>query len=355
VKNPYNPYKIIHHPAKLKAFTDGELPVPGQMQIVISDKCNHNCPFCAYRMDGYTSSELMEYDRTMPTEKVLEILTSAKEMGIKAVQFTGGGEPTIHPDADDIFQAALDMGLQCALITNGARITKRMFELLPKFAWVRFSVDAADQATYSVMHGVSYKQHKVVLDNLKRLTAAVAEQGTDCLVGMGFTVTKENVRGIVKGAYVAHDCGVSNYRISALLSSDDFEYHRPIEARANAAILLCQHDTELDGLDIINLYHGRMTDMKEGRPDYKRCYCMALAVYVGCDLNIYACCNNAYSKMGTMGSIADQTLAEFWAAPGTVEAYKAYDSRKCPRCTYNDKNRFISYAVGTTPLHIDFI
>ena len=84
-KDEYSPYKIIHHQKELECLKRKEQIVPKQVQLIISDLCNHNCMFCAYRMDGYTSSENFgEYDeekgiilknpnRKIPLEKVKEI------------------------------------------------------------------------------------------------------------------------------------------------------------------------------------------------------------------------------------------------------------------------------------------
>jgi hypothetical protein len=48
-------------------------------------------------------------------------------MGVKAVQITGGGEPTAHPRHADIFRAVLDRGLDLALVTNGVLLRDETF------------------------------------------------------------------------------------------------------------------------------------------------------------------------------------------------------------------------------------
>ena len=88
---------------------DGGLPsAPKQVQIILSDLCNQNCNFCAYRMDGYTSNELFvgasdkaKYGtnnpmRVMAGPRAFALLDECKRLGVLALQFTGGGEPTVH-------------------------------------------------------------------------------------------------------------------------------------------------------------------------------------------------------------------------------------------------------------------
>ena len=54
MSNPYSSLKMAWHYAR-----EGGLPkAPKQVQMILSDLCNQNCRFCAYRMDGYTSNQL---------------------------------------------------------------------------------------------------------------------------------------------------------------------------------------------------------------------------------------------------------------------------------------------------------
>jgi len=111
---------------------------PKQVQLILSDLCNQGCSFCAYRMDGYTSNELFVGNspvdpnhrnnpiRWIPTERALRLIDEFKEAGVLAVQFTGGGEPTVHPDHEAIFQKTLDLGLRASLVSNGVKWSHRL-------------------------------------------------------------------------------------------------------------------------------------------------------------------------------------------------------------------------------------
>ena len=73
---------------------DGKLPdAPKQVQLILSDLCNQDCHFCAYRMSGYTSNELFIGDseraayghdnpkRWIPTERALRFIDEFKRAG----------------------------------------------------------------------------------------------------------------------------------------------------------------------------------------------------------------------------------------------------------------------------------
>ena len=57
----------------------------------------------------------------MPTEKVFQALESFKAIGVTGVEFTGGGEPSIHPHFKEIVRYAKDLGFSLGICTNAAR------------------------------------------------------------------------------------------------------------------------------------------------------------------------------------------------------------------------------------------
>ena len=156
----YSPFKVVHHMDRLMQLKNGEQPVPSQVQLVISDVCNHDCSFCAYRMSGYTSNENFGIldkvsqkvesnpNRKISYDKCVEILEDCKELGVRAIQFTGGGEPTTHLDHPKIFQKVIDLGMDLALITNGAILKPDVVDTLVHAKWVRFSIDAGTPEMY---------------------------------------------------------------------------------------------------------------------------------------------------------------------------------------------------------------
>lgn len=97
----YSALKAMKYPDRLEAIRSGGFAGPVHVQIILSDLCNQNCAFCAFRDPGYSSSQLFHVDgnynpnRMLPFDKVTEILDDC--VGVKAVQYTGGGEPTVHP------------------------------------------------------------------------------------------------------------------------------------------------------------------------------------------------------------------------------------------------------------------
>ena len=132
----YGTSKIFNHPAKLQSFSEGKIAPPIYVRVKPTNVCNHHCYYCAY--DSNSPSGV---DRTLqlPKEKAMEILDDFKEMGVKAVTYSGGGEPLVYPHIIEMMKKTLDYGIDLSMITNGQNLNGEKAELLAKAKWIRIS------------------------------------------------------------------------------------------------------------------------------------------------------------------------------------------------------------------------
>ena len=127
----YSQQKFAWHSKQIDALRRGEVPKPVHVQLILSDLCNQSCVWCAYRSETGLSTELFKTattinpNRKIETDKAKEILDDCFDMGVKAIQFTGGGEPTVHKDHLEIFSYAQTLQLETALVTNGIKLNSQ--------------------------------------------------------------------------------------------------------------------------------------------------------------------------------------------------------------------------------------
>src|SRR5689334_9771121 len=93
-------------------FESDALGPPVTLDIELTDVCTHRCPWCVY-------------PRT-PTNLSLAAARSAfagaAALGTGSVIVTGGGEPLLHPSAEEILALGPEYGLPVCLFTNGELI-----------------------------------------------------------------------------------------------------------------------------------------------------------------------------------------------------------------------------------------
>lgn len=363
--NPYASDKILAHLPIIRELREGRQPAPIYVQFVISDLCNQDCHFCAYRSEGYESNQLFKVissngkvdnnpNRMIERNKVVNILDDLQLMGTKAVLFTGGGEPTVHPHFKEIIRYSHQLGLEFALTTNGTRLDAESIELLTAAKWVRVSLDAGEGETYAKTRKSTRDTFARVLKNISSLCDRRQQVGSGVLVGVGFVVTKENWQEVVLAARMARASGAGSFRISAAFTTERGEY---FNGWGDAAVELCQEAERLSNetFTVSNMLGARIADLQQGAPDYKTCHYMHIVTYIGADLNVYRCCDTAYNERGLIGSLAHQSFRELWESQSKRENFTSFDARGCAWCQFNPRNRSIESIVNPKIVHENFV
>ena len=130
-----NTTKLLKHLDKLKLIQDEKPPSPVMAHISLINACNLTCSFCCFANRDLTER--------LPFDKVKQALDSFKKIGVTGVEFTGGGEPTLHPKFPEIVKYAYDLGFALGICTNGKILGKKKrfdTEILKMFSWVRLGM-----------------------------------------------------------------------------------------------------------------------------------------------------------------------------------------------------------------------
>ena len=107
---PYSQLKIFYHQETLSSLLNGQRCSPVYIRIKPTNRCNHNCSYCHYRNAYLNLNEYNPYDE-IPREKMMEIIEDMSDMGVKAVTFSGGGEPLLYPYIEEAMEKIVDHGI----------------------------------------------------------------------------------------------------------------------------------------------------------------------------------------------------------------------------------------------------
>lgn len=342
----YYQAKPVYWLDRLSTLRGGVNPPPVHVKIVLSDLCNQDCGFCAYRMSSGLSNELFPQggrknpNRMIPVEKAEEIIDDCAELGVKAIQFTGGGEPTMHPDHLALFARAQAHGISTALVTNGVNVDPTN-PAVQAMKWIRVSVDAGSPDTYSKTRRVAARHWDTVWANIEALAKNCS--GT---VSVGFVVTPDNWNELSLAAGFAKDAGAANIRVGAVFSAEGVGHYGTNLFFIRAEIAAAKE--KYSGF-IVDLFDRRIDDLKAGSPTEKLCGYQYLTTYIGGDLGVYRCCNTAYTRAGKVADLHDVRFAHLFGRP-----VDSFDARSCRYCQFRGQNEVIA-ATQTMPTHAEFV
>lgn len=353
IKDEYSPYKVVHHLDKLEELKQGRQIAPLQIHLVPTNRCNQNCIFCAYRLPDYPSAKNFRASDEIPEAKLLEIIDSCAGMGVRAIQYTGGGEPLVHPAIAKAFLRTLEHGLDLALVSNGQALTDEIIDMLADVSWVRISMDACRKETYSLIRRVKGQVHTGVSESIAKL----AKIKKRTVLGVGFVVNAENHREIYDACRYFKELGVDNFRISAAFTPFGMDYFKGFLQDARALAQKAKQDFEDENYTVFNLFGDRIGDLFHGSQDYSYCAMKEFVPYVGADQNVYTCCMLAYNDLGLIGSVENQSLENLWNSPEKKDFFTRHDPRALCRipCMFQGKNEFINYVIKKDARHTNFI
>lgn len=129
--------KLFCHPRIIKKLREEKLAQPIVMSIMPTENCNLNCVFCSMaHRDKYPNLSL---------SLIKQVVNKLHQRGLKAVIISGGGEPLLYPQINELVEYLYSKKLEIGLITNGILLSQKLkTKNLSKFTWIRVSVNSLD-------------------------------------------------------------------------------------------------------------------------------------------------------------------------------------------------------------------
>jgi len=351
---PYSNLKIFAHSDKLKSIAEHRRTAPLYIRIKPTNKCNHNCNYCHYASGQYLDLEGQENRNQIPWEKMAEIIQDMADIGVKAVTFSGGGEPLLYPNIVQAMQMILDNNIDLSIITNGYLLKDKAAELLAQAKWVRISLDAGSQETYARTRGISLESFSRVCSNIENFALL---KGQNCELGINFVVNRENADEIYQAGKLMHDLGVNHIKYTARMTNNVDEYHSEIKERVIEQIHRVKEEFQSPRFSVINLYESDFDLCAIFQRQYSNCVMKEIVTVIAADCKVYYCHDKAYLKNGIIGDLKDKSFKEAWFSKETDEKFNNFDaSKECRHhCVYDDRNILLNTFLSLNKNHINFI
>lgn len=352
----YTRTKIFHFKEKLDSLPreSGIILPPLHVRIKPTNACNHNCRYCAYRSDSLQLGQDMNPQDSIPRKKMLEIIDDLAEMKVRAVTFSGGGDPFCYPHLLEAAERLAEKTISFAALTNGSKLYGRLAEEFAFHAtWLRISMDGWDDSSYTAYRGCPEGEFSRIMANME----AFCRLGGACHLGVGLVVDNQNGGEIYELIRRLQETGVNSVKVSPCIVSNSGEennaYHHPIFSMVKEQTAKAVSDFNKPGFEIFDSYHLQLdTFFKE----YHWCPYLQITPVIGADQNIYSCHDKAYNvNTGLLGSISDISFSKFWYEDQN-RFFRIDPSLVCNHhCVIDSSNRQIHEYLDADIKHLDFV
>ncbi len=374
----YSKSKALYHEDKIMDLKRGRSIIPTEIQIDPEAFCNDNCEFCSYRKeDGYNNEMLKMLgdeakpsddhkaigrpgiDSRIPKDILLDIPFQMVDAGIPAIEITGGGEPTLHPNFEQFYKNCGECGLDIGLVTNGSRLNDNIINMIKKHGqWVRISMDSSNAETHKKIHRTPNWDFEKRLMNVKKLVNAKPDTLT---VGISFIITPDNVHDIEDAARLFSRIGVDHIRFSwmfdkqgtAGLTAEQIEW-------IGETIPALQTELNRDDFQIFN--EKNRIQLYTAKNEFKTCNFQRFVIAIGADCGLYPCCIMKYNKDFQYGNLKDHKLEDIVKSWNTEKFMQNLNPKSCYPCWLSDRNKSITEAIADPsyepiekPVHPNFI
>lgn len=350
---PYSTLKIFHHVETLNKLKNGERSNPIYIRIKPTNVCNHNCYYCHYKNSYLT---LDEYNPTdfIPRDKMMEILDDMGEMGVKAVTFSGGGEPLVYQYIEETMEKVLKLGIDLSIITNGSMLNGRKAEILAHAKWVRISIDSIIPKKYAKNRGISDNAIEILLNNIGEFAKI---KDDNCELGVNFVVGKENYKEIEELAVTMKKLGVNHVKYAPLISNETEEYHKDIKDEVIATLNRLSEELNSDRFKIIDLYTSDFDNYEVFKRTYSRCPMKEFICIIAANSKVYYCQDKAYLSDGCVCDLKEQSFIDGWNSETAIKKAKEFDAiAMCGQhCVHDSRNELINSWLDMDMNHVNFI
>lgn len=341
--------KILKHLDRVNAWLKGENPPPITVELDMTNMCNHKCPECVV---NYFRRE----DKSFLNKKfATNVIKQLAQADIRGLIFTGGGEPLSNPATIDMVKLAHDLGLDLGFITNGSLINEEAAKaILKNCTWVRVSLDAGSEKTFSLTHGMDGKEFRRIINNIKLLSRLKRKIRSKCTIGVGYLTSKDTAFEMEKAAILCRDLGV------------DYLQFRPMQIRRGNKFSYSWTNVDMNIENCLNysndnykvLFSKHKYDMMK-RKDYgrfyKKCYGHQFATVVAADGKLYVCCHLRGFDKYCIGDLRKNSFEEIWNSNRREKIVNNIDFKDCiPLCRDNTFNQIL-WNIKQPREHVNFL
>ncbi len=337
-------YRILTHYQEALQLLDGKMPAPRTAIVYPTYCCNQNCQWCEYAEDN------REINQMMTEEQLHSLLRGLRDLGVRGVEFCGGGEPTLHPALAGAVREMKANGVSTGVLTNGTRLRGELASALADCAsYVRVGFDSANAETFNKVKRpkTSAAGFDAVCENVRNLVALRDEKGTGLVVSMKVILSSENYTEIEQCVDLACRLKVNSIQFKAARLCDT-ELNE--EQAAQVQIELVRVREMYPSMAVV----GGVKKLNMTR----QCWLTPLQIMVDTLGDVFLCCYYRHRKDAhRFGNAFTENLRDVWYGQRHWEAIRRINPAECNLldCRFVHYNRIMTQLLVEHDAQFEFI
>lgn len=344
-------HKLIYHPDVVARWQKGENIYPIELEIGLTNACNHRCIFCAIDYTGYKPDKL-------DAELLSKNLEELAPKGVKSIVFAGEGEPLIHKEAPNIINKTKSMGIDAAMSTNGVLLEPEISrECLKSLTWIRFSTAGITDSTYDKIQCGKHGDLSKVLFNMEEAVKVKKEQHLRTTIGVQLLLLPENKNEVVQMGKELRKIGVDYFTIKPFSQHPQSKHILQVDYKEMLELESEVNELQADNYKIYFRTHS-MQKLGTGRC-YKHCWALPFMTYMDAKGNLWPCIVFMGRDEMKYGNIYENSFVEIWEGSHRKQILNYFMNmdleKNCKElCRLDEMNRYLD-ELRNPGEHVNFI
>lgn len=338
--------RILTHWPQARQILRGEMPAPRTAIVYPTYVCNQDCLWCEYSPENTDPG----IKRLMPADDFRQLMVDLRDLGVEAVEFCGGGEPTMHPLFTEMVLWLKENKMSVGLLTNGTRLRGEMASALVDCAsYVRVGFDGATAETVDKVKRPRTPEARfdAVCKNIRELVELRDARGTGVRISIKVVLDQNNFHEIEKAVQLADELGVDSIQFKA--------------ARLVASELTQEQSVHVDHeLAAVRQKYPRMIVVGGTKKINMTTQCWLTPLQLTVDPlgEVFLCCYYRHRKEAhSIGNCFAEPLEKLWYSDKHWEAIRGIQPCECNNldCRFVEYNKILDAVMVDDDAQFEFI
>lgn len=332
----YLKLRVLSCYGEARMLKKGEMPAPRMAILYPTYLCNHRCIGCDY-------TELNKTKYSLSETEFINIIDQLINIGIKGIEFCGGGEPTLNSSLPKILDRIISSGISFGILTNGTNLTQELQEKLVKHgSYCRVSLEAASEKVFNAYKCPSNEKagFNAVITNLENLVKLRNKHKgeSNLQISMKYSIDSNNYKDVINAVALAAKVKVDSLQFKLIRNM-------PSELK-NRRILT----TLLERVESLRPKYPALVIV----PDFDKtvlkisCWLSPLQLNIDPFGDVYICCYYRHrAKEHCLGNMFKTPLKDIWYSQEHWAKIKNIKKEDCNRydCRFHGYNELMQKLV----------